>query len=524
MARSLRNRILIWHIVSLTIVTTLLSGSFYFGLQQSRNREIDFEIEGAAQSLISLLRALPTFELRAEKEGVPPEVLARRRELERERQRRLRDNPDATPESLAEEEDFDPPFGLPRGPERVLRSLQLPAAFVERHRRREEVLPYFVILRADGSRMAASANAPTTLSKPEQPRFGIPPMSYRARIPIKQDGNWREMWLTGPEGSQVIVGRSTKAEDGELRRWLFTLLVLNLGILSLSSLTAWWMSKKVVASINRISNEASLLSLEKLDHQIEVGNVDVELKGLVATLNGTYQQLAVAFQRQRQFTADASHELRTPLTIILGNLELALLNQNLDEHDRESLEAAQRAAKRMKNLMEHLLMLARADSKKLSLQKERCDLATLVEECYELLEPLGRDKNLKWNLALDTCYVEGDTKLLSQVIINLISNAIHYNRRDGEIHLSVHADGAMKVVKVRDTGMGIQADAIPHLFERFFRQDAARSNTTETSKLPGSQGLGLAITKSIVAAHGGEITVSSQTDQGTEFTVTLAGV
>lgn len=259
MARSLRNRILIWHIVSLTIVTTLLSGSFYFGLQQSRNREIDFEIEGAAQSLISLLRALPTFELRAEKEGVPPEVLARRRELERERQRRLRDNPDATPESLAEEEDFDPPFGLPRGPERVLRSLQLPAAFVERHRRREEVSPYFVILRADGSRMAASANAPTTLSKPEQPRFGIPPMSYRARIPIKQDGNWREMWLTGPEGSQVIVGRSTKAEDGELRRWLFTLLVLNLGILSLSSLTAWWMSKKVVASINRISNEASLL-------------------------------------------------------------------------------------------------------------------------------------------------------------------------------------------------------------------------------------------------------------------------
>jgi len=347
-------------------------------------------------------------------------------------------------------------------------------------------------------------------------------MSFRARIPIKQDKNWREMWLAGPEGSQVIVGRSTKAEDGELHRWLLTIVALNLAILGLSSLTAWWMSKKVVASINRISTEASQLSLDNLDHRIDVGNTDVELKGLVETLNSTYQQLAEAFQRQRQFTADASHELRTPLTIILGNLELALLNQTLGEHDKESLEAAQRAAKRMKNLMEHLLMLARADAKKLSLHTERCDLAALVEECYELLEPLGHNKKLTWKLDLQPCFVEGDAKLLSQVMINLISNAIQYNRPEGEVYLSVHADGSMNVIKVRDTGIGIDAGAIPHLFERFYRQDAARTNQSESSKLPGSQGLGLAIAKSIVVAHGGQVSVASQLGSGTEFTVRLA--
>jgi len=117
MAKSLRNRILTWHILSLSIVAALLSGSFYFGLQQSRTREIDFEMEGAAQSLISLLRALPTFELKAETDGVPPEVLARRRELERERQRRLRDNPEAAAESSESDYESEPPFGLPRGPD-----------------------------------------------------------------------------------------------------------------------------------------------------------------------------------------------------------------------------------------------------------------------------------------------------------------------------------------------------------------------------------------------------------------------
>lgn len=522
MVKSLRNRILIWHIASLTFVAVLLSGSFYFGLQHARNREIDFEMEGAGQSLVSLLRALPSFELRAEEEGVPYEVLMRRRALERERKRKLSENPNLTAEELAiEEPESEPPFGMPHGPERILRSLRLPEAFVERHRRREGEVPYFVILRGDGSRMSASSNAPAKLTRPVQPRFELAPVSFRSRIPVKQEGKWREMWLTGPEGSQVIVGRSTSAEDGELRRWLLTLGFLNVVILIFSSLTAWWMSRKVVSSVNRISQEAAQLSLDKLDHQIDVGKVDTELTGLVETLNRTYQQLAAAFQRQRQFTADASHELRTPLTIILGNLELALLNESLDSADRESLEAAQRAAKRMKSLMEHLLMMARADAQKLVLQKERTDLAALVEECHELLEPLGRDKNLIWHMDLRSCFVEGDAKLLSQVMINLLSNAIHYNRTHGEIFVSVHADGAMNVVKVRDTGIGIAEGNLPHLFERFFREDAARSNSRD-SKLPSSQGLGLAITKSIVAAHGGEVTVASQLDVGTEFTVKLA--
>jgi signal transduction histidine kinase len=284
------------------------------------------------------------------------------------------------------------------------------------------------------------------------------------------------------------------------------------------------MSRRVVSSISRISNEAALLSLDQLDHQIDVGRVDLELKGLVETLNGTYQQLAAAFKRQRQFTADASHELRTPLTIILGNLELALLNDQLDSADRESLEAAQRAAKRMRSLMEHLLMLARADARKLVLQKEKCDLSMLLKECYELLEPLGREKNLKWHVDLKPTFVEGDAKLLSQVMINLLSNAIGYNQQDGEIFMAVDADQEMARIKIRDTGVGIAEESLPHLFERFFRQDAARGPSLESNKLPGSQGLGLAIAQGIIVAHGGEISVTSQLGKGSEFMVKLPAI
>jgi len=522
MAKSLRNRILLWHTASLTVVTALLIISFYLGLQRSRLREIDAEMEGAGQSLISLLRALPPFELRPDQEGAPPEVLQRRREFERERPRPNRDNPNSDVRPSRDEMfEPEPPFGPPRGPGRIFRSLQLPGAFVERHRRREGTTPYFVVLRNDGERIASSGNAPSNLTPPPQPRFDMPTIPFRNRIPVKQEGNWREMWLMGPEGSQVIVGRSTLAEDAELRGWLLSLGLLSLSIFLLSTLTAWWMSRRVVSSISRISSEASLLSLDQLDHQIDVGRVDLELKGLVETLNRTYKQLAGAFKRQRQFTADASHELRTPLTIILGNLELALLNDQLDSADRESLEAAQRAAKRMRSLMEHLLMLARADARKLVLQKERCDLGTLLEECYELLEPLGCEKNLKWHLELKPTFVEGDAKLLGQVMINLISNAIVYNQQDGEIFISVDADQEMAWIKIRDTGVGIPEESLPYLFERFFRQDAARGPGQELNKLPSSQGLGLAIAQGIVAAHGGEITVTSQLGKGSEFVVKL---
>ena len=181
----------------------------------------------------------------------------------------------------------------------------------------------------------------------------------------------------------------------------------------------------------------------------------------------------------------------------------------------------QKTKKRMKSLMEHLLMLARADARKLVLQRERCDLAPLIEECCELLEPLGREKNLAWHMDLESCFVDGDAKLLSQVLLNLLSNAIHYNRANGEIFVSVHPDGAMNVVKVRDTGIGIAEESLPNLFERFFRQDTARSSSGD-SKMPSSQGLGLAITKSIIAAHGGDVAVTSQLEVGTEFMVTLA--
>lgn len=538
MAKSLRKRILWFHMISLVTVSAILGGSFYFALQRSRFREVDVEMEGAGQSIIALLRALPPFELRAEEEGVPPEVLMRRRERQRRGGQEMQgprdgNRPDGSrPEGLRPEGPYPPrldgPPGRPsdgelppRGPERILRSIELPATFVERHRRREGSEPYFAVLRGDGSLFASSSNAPSKPIPPPAPPVPLPSMNFLNRIPVKQEGHWREMWLTGPENSRVIIGRSTIAESSELRNWLWGITGLTIAIVFLGWVITRWLSKRVLRSLEQIGTEAKKMTPDSLSHRIDVREVDQEMIELVDALNETYSQLGQALERQRQFTGDASHELRTPLSVILGNLELALLDERLDSQQRDSLEAAQRAARRMKNLMEHLLTLARADAGKLVQANEDCDMANLVADCLELCRQQAEEKQVSWDCNLEESQVCGDVKLLTQVVMNLLSNAIKYNKHGGKIHVSVHPDGEMIELRVRDTGIGIPKDSLPHIFERFYQVEDSRSQSSKSGEFQRSHGLGLAITQCIVLGHGGTISVDSQLDQGTEFVVRL---
>jgi heavy metal sensor kinase len=400
-----------------------------------------------------------------------------------------------------------------------MRSLVLPPTFLERHRRFQQAEPYFAILLHDGSRFAGTPQAPETLVEPKGPALTIRPLGLGSRFPIKQEGPWREMWVAGPEGTKVVIGRSTKAEDNELRGWLLTIFGFALGSLLVSLVGAAWMSRNVLKSLDRISLQAAKMSPDQLNARIDLGGVDRELQLLAQTLNQTFERLGEAFQRQRRFTSDASHELRTPLSVILGNLELSLADPDLNPQQQESLEAAQRAAKRMQNLMEHLLVLARADAGKLDLRKEEVDLAQSVRDCCELLQPLALEKDVTIHLNLKPTRLRGDSRLLSQVAINLVSNAIHYNRAGGEVWISVEPEGNEQVLKVRDSGEGIPATALPHIFERFYQIDPSRSRLSTQGTEIKSQGLGLAITESIVKSHGGSISVTSDFGKGSEFVV-----
>jgi signal transduction histidine kinase len=232
-------------------------------------------------------------------------------------------------------------------------------------------------------------------------------------------------------------------------------------------------------------------------------------------LNDTFDRLRAAYDRQARFTADASHELRTPLAVIRTQSDLALRRPRSAEEYRKSLEACTRAATRMSEMVDSLLLLAAADAGRLELARSPVDLATIVRDAAALLAPLAEERYVTLDLDLQSAVLPADGPRLAQVATNLLTNAIRYNRPDGRVHVTVATAEGRATLTVSDTGVGIPDADLPRLFERFYRADTARSRDT------GGSGLGLPICQGIVHAHGGTITVDSTPDQGTRVTVEL---
>jgi two-component system OmpR family sensor kinase len=182
---------------------------------------------------------------------------------------------------------------------------------------------------------------------------------------------------------------------------------------------------------------------------------------------------------------------------------------------RETLEACQRAAQRMKRLIESLLELARFDAGQEQLQRVTFNLAAKTRECADLLQPLAAERHVKIVLELAETNCTGDPERLSQVIVNLLTNAVTYNTPDGEVRVATALRDGNAVLTVTDTGIGITAEDAPHVFKRFYRADKSRAGGT------GNAGLGLAICQSIVTAHGGTLDFNSEPGRGTTFTVHL---
>src|SRR6185295_1400261 len=212
---------------------------------------------------------------------------------------------------------------------------------------------------------------------------------------------------------------------------------------------------------------------------------------------------------------DASHELRTPLSLVVSQSELALMKERSPEEYREALRSIERAALRMKAVVEGLLTLARADARQLPLAKERVPFASVVEETAALLGPLAVQRKVAVTVHAEAVDVEGDRDRLREAVSNLLSNAIRYTGEGGRVDVSVAPGPAGAVLSVADTGIGIPEKDRAHVFERFYRVDEARSRDK------GGSGLGLAITKWIIEAHRGTISFTSEEGKGTTFTVRL---
>jgi heavy metal sensor kinase len=408
----------------------------------------------------------------------------------------------------ADEFEPPPPEATRRHAQRVISELALPDT-LQTPPDDPAGPPYFLIWRRSGERLKASPGAPR-LSPADLPRE-LADGEYE----FEQLRDVREIALGGPEGSLIVVGRPTGREFRELRQLALSLAAIGAATALAGALGGALLARHVVRPLEAMSAAAAAISAANLSERIDPATFDRELQSLAGTLNETFARLEAAFERQSRFTADASHELRTPLAVLASHLEFALSRSSLDPDERETLEACQRAARRMKSLVEALLLLARADAGSLSTSRQSCDLAGIVEECADMLRPLAAQKNAELILQLEACELEGDPALLGQLIMNLLTNAIHYNRPGGRVLASVGAESNRAVLVVEDSGEGIPAAEQPHLFERFFRVDKARSRED------GGNGLGLSIAKRIVELHGGEISFTSQPGQGTRFAVRL---
>jgi signal transduction histidine kinase len=241
-----------------------------------------------------------------------------------------------------------------------------------------------------------------------------------------------------------------------------------------------------------------------------------ELAPIRDRLQETLDELRKAFEREKQAAADISHELRTPVASMLTAVEVALRKPRTADEYRHTLEDCRGVARQMRHLVERLMALARLDAGSDKLRPRPVDVAELVHECASLIKPLAGERGLDVRVHCPKPVVwTTDPDKLREVLVNLLHNAVQYNRQDGSIDVSAHSADGWLDVQVHDTGPGIPKDAFAHIFERFYRADPSR----HASELHA--GLGLSIVKGYVGLLGGTITVDSQVGQGSTFRVRL---
>jgi len=319
----------------------------------------------------------------------------------------------------------------------------------------------------------------------------------------------------GIQPATLVIARSTKQIDQALVGLLSTLIIAIPLALALAAGGGIFLAGRALKPVNKIAQTAQEIEESDLSRRINVNTKD-ELGRLAATLNEMIERLEKAFQRQKQFTSDASHELRTPLAVIEAESTLALQKVRPSSDYRQSLETISQEAKQMSSLIEQLLTLARADAGKEQWNFTEVNLGKLVSNLSTDVEVLCEEKGLSLQLGQpQDLVVKGDEARLRELFMNLLDNAIRYTPVPGTVSVSLHREGQMAVVAITDTGVGIRAEDIPFIFERFYRIDKSRS------RAEGGTGLGLAICRHIAEAHGGKIEVESHVGTGSTFSVWL---
>lgn len=276
---------------------------------------------------------------------------------------------------------------------------------------------------------------------------------------------------------------------------------------------AYWISRRALAPVDQITNAAQRISIENLQQRLLVPQSHDELQRLSETLNRMFSRLEDSVRRLAQFTADASHELRAPISVIRTTAEIAVRRQRSAEEYRQALEEILAEAEETSSVVEALMLLARDDSGKSPIDREPADLATIVRWASDAGEKLARGRGIEFSIQLpaDPLPVSADSQSLRRVLLILMDNAVKYTAPGGWVKVEAGLQNGQGLVSISDSGIGISEEDLPHIFDRFWRADRARSRDS------AGAGLGLAIAHSIAVRHGGTIDVDSEPGKGSVF-------
>jgi signal transduction histidine kinase len=348
----------------------------------------------------------------------------------------------------------------------------------------------------------------------------LPVVSGQTGIPVKAtstDGTRLRVLPLNLQAEDQIYqfefAQSLASINPIMSRVGLALLLVILGFLTLTTASASIMIGRALSPVKKVTATAQgIASSSDLTRRVNYDGPKDEIGELAATFDSMIEQLDGLLRSQRSFVADASHELRGPLTVIRGNLDL--LRRNLSEEDRqESIRALEAEAARMARVVNDLLVLAEVESGPLE-QQQMVSLKDMILDAQDRALLLAGDRHIVIERQ-DDLWVKGDAHKLEQLVGNLVGNGIKYTPDGGTITLSLFQDGEWARLDVADTGIGISPEHLPHIFDRFYRVDRARS------RAGGGTGLGLAIVKGIALQHGGKVTVTSETGKGSTFTVWL---
>lgn len=368
------------------------------------------------------------------------------------------------------------------------------------------------LLRADGSTYWSSTNAPQTVEEARGPE-GTPFGSPRFRLV--------ETHLRQPRGEVVgiRVGASTDMIDADVAR-LDRLVGVAVGVVLLAApLCGYWLAGRALKPVSDIINSATRLRPLILKERLPNRQTGDELDKLAATINGLLDRIAEHLRARRDFLANSAHELRSPLAAVRSTVEVALQSGRMSSEDEEILAVVIDQCRSLEQLVNQLLLIAETEAERLSVRREEVAFDQLVATAVDMFSAAAELHDVRLVVAgeLPEVIVHGNRNHFRQIINNLLDNAIKFTPIGGQVTVSLRIDERNRnaVLTVADTGVGLAAEDLPRVFDRFFRADRARQRDVRGT------GLGLAICQAAVTAHGGTITAQSKLGEGMVFTVTL---